>query len=194
MRLAGWTPKAAGWFVRDVSPDCQAVAATSVATEHSAPGEGMGTVHIGTRLHSVERTVSRLLGSKDEGYKTRTASTPVGYATAERRWREWPISPAEVGGSAAEITDVVASDGWRHVCALAENHELAIEAVHDSPAIAQATGFARLVVLVALVRGGEAALEAVASRLEEVVDRSDPAADDLRRAGHALSQWISGRT
>ena len=118
MREAGWTPRAAGWFVRSVTPECLAVVATSVATKRALVGEGAATAHVGLRVEPVEQTVHRLLAVKDEGYRSRTATTPLGYATRQNRWLEWPVTETHVEQVAGAMAALIADDGWQYVTAV----------------------------------------------------------------------------
>lgn len=190
MLRAGWTPKSAGWFVRPASGDTLAVVASSVATAHARPGEGLGTVHLGIRIDSVERTVARLLDMKDDGYRSRTATVPIGHATSKNRWREWQVSASEVDTVAREIAQLVAEEGWPYLCALVDDADALLGAVHRSPSIAQSAGFARVVVLLGSLGRKREAQGFIESRVDEVASRSDPAAQDLRRAAESLRSWL----
>jgi hypothetical protein len=192
MSAAGWTPKAAGWFVRPVTSDVVAVASTSVATAHAHPGEGQATVHVGLRVEPVEQAVSSLLGDNDGGYKSRTVTTPLGYVTPEKRWREWQVSVRETDAVATEMASLLATDGWAYISALAADSGALLAATRDSPAMSQSVGLARLVVLLHRFGRSDEARRTVWERQEQLTSRSDAAANDQRETATSLLAWLDG--
>lgn len=186
MRDAGWTPKAAGWFVRSVSQDCVAVVAVSVATKHALTGEGQATAHIGLRVEPVEQTVHRLLGVKDEGYRSRTATTPLGYATAQNRWLEWPVVEAQVEQVAGAMAAVITGDGWQYVRSLADDADSLLAATRASAASGTSIGLGRMVVLLGGLGRDDEARRVLEQGQQQAEGRSDAAAQDVRRVADVL--------
>ena len=191
MRDVGWTPRAAGWFTREVGPEHLAVLATSVATAHASPGEGQATGHLGLRVEQVEQTVSHLLARKDEGYKARTTTTPLGYVSTQHRWLEWAITGPSVERIAQEVAQLVATEGWAFVSALANDPDAMVNAVKAAPSFGQASGFARAVVLLAHLGRDDEAQQVIEDRRRQCEGRTDPAASDTRRACDVLFGWLA---
>lgn len=181
---------AAGWFVKTITSDYLAVVATSVATKHAATGEGQATAHLGLRVESVEQTVSQLLGLKYEGYRSRTATTPLGHATGQNRWLEWPISQAEVEQVASAVAALIADKGWQYLGRLADDADFLLAAIKASASFDQSIGFARTVVLLGRLGRRDEARRVIEERQQQVEGRSDAAAQDAQRAADVLLPWL----
>jgi len=91
LQAIGWTPRAAGWFTKDVRSGFQGVLALGSAAEHSSTGTARIMLHVGIRDEQTEQLVSRLTDEPDGGYRQRTATTGIGYLLPGTSWREWEI-------------------------------------------------------------------------------------------------------
>src|SRR5688500_15002575 len=80
----GWASRARGWFTKALNPDAVGVLALDAATRSGAAGSALVTLNVGIRLESVELVVKQLVGAGGSGYRTRTATSPLGYLTPRR--------------------------------------------------------------------------------------------------------------
>ncbi len=190
MLQAGWQARAAGWFTMPVAPGALGVITLSTATSHSAAGTGRSTAHVGLRINTVETLVCELTGKKDEGYRDRTATTSLGYLMPDKRWREWDVSGATATVVAQTMSEAVERFAVGHLTWLAKDVDALADAVRASAAWGQATGWARLVVLLATAGRVEQASTVLKERLREVTGRTDGAADDVRQVAERLSVWL----
>lgn len=115
MRRRGWTPRASGWFTRPISATQVGVVAVGAATEHSQPGAALATIYVHLRDQVIEIEVAQLTGSKDDGYRSTTAVTSLGYLMPEKRWREWTVSESNAEELAVDWAAAVETFALPHL-------------------------------------------------------------------------------
>lgn len=94
LREHGWAPRASGWFTHPVTSGVLGVVALGVAPKHAGPGTETATIYVHLRDERLEAAVADLTGAADQGYKTTTTTTSIGYLMPAARWHEWYVGPA----------------------------------------------------------------------------------------------------
>ena len=188
MSQVGWTPRAAGWYTRSVAAGAFGVLAVGVASEHSAPGEATATIYVHFRDEQLELAVADVAGSREQGYKTTTATTSIGYLMPAARWCEWNVSAENVDAIAAEMADAVRTYAEPHLRALVADPQLLLAAIASSPSYATSTGLARAVLLMRRTGRSLEASELLGRRASGLATRSDAAAEMERHTIAALGR------
>jgi len=181
MQKQGWSPRAAGWFTRTLSAGTSGVLAIGVASKHSAPGTATATLHVHLRDEQLEADVAELTGVRDQGYKTTTATTSIGYLLPAARWFEWDVHPTNADAVAAEMVAAAHTYAEPHLRALAADPRALLAAIASSPSYTDATGFARVVVLMRRTGLESEASQLFERRMAGLAGRTDVAAEMERR-------------
>jgi hypothetical protein len=190
LSAGGWTPRAAGWFTLALDLSKLAVVSVATASEHAPPASATATLHVHLRDDEVERLVSQLCGSRDDGYRTTTTTTSIGYLMPVQAWKEWDVIAGSAERVAAEMAAAVREHAEPYVRRLASDASATLEAVKASPAYPTAVGLGRAVVI--LRRAGEAAAarSLIEERLGALGARSDAAAVHEHGRADALRAWL----
>ena len=182
----GWTPRAAGCFTRLVAPGALGVLAVGVASEHSAPGSARATLHVHLRDEQLEADVAHLTGGRDQGYRTPTATTSIGYLMPAARWHEWNVGPDSADAVASEMAEAADAYSEPHLRALVADPLALLAARASSASFASPIGRARAVLLLRRTGQGLEAAEFLERRVSELAARSGAAAEMERRVIAAL--------
>lgn len=144
---------------------------------------------VGVRHQEVERIVSELRGEKFHRFVPPTVSQPIGYVMPEQRYVAWLFERASIVVRADDLASAV------------EAHALPVlRPLVDLAAVLRAAderwGFAHQLVyrrpVIRWLLGDEAeALAALDAALDDLGDRSDAAAVELRSFGSAFRAWAS---
>jgi hypothetical protein len=192
MQDAGWTPRAAGWFTRAITPGYTGVLAASAASEHAPTGTAYVTLFVGLRREDVEpvvRELCRIPGS-DGGYRSRTVITSIGYLMPEPTWRTWFVAPDTADAVAAELTDLVARHAQPYLDRLAADPEQLVEAVRATRHWSSASGPCTLAVCLARAGRPEEGWAFVQERRALLGSRTDVAGGQLRDMAGRLRNWL----
>jgi hypothetical protein len=194
MQAIGWTPRASGWFTRPVTARCTGVVAVSTAAEHAPAGTADATLHVHLRREDVESVVTALFEGlpSDGGYRSTTATTSIGALLPGAGWRTWRIARETVASTATELATAVRDHADPWLAELSAQPGSLLAAVRLSPATGSALGPSRSAVLLTLEGRPEEASSVLAEACRGLGDRTDPAADQLRRTAERLQHWISG--
>jgi hypothetical protein len=139
---------------------------------------------------NVEREVATLCGVQDQGYRSTTATTSIGYLMPNRQWREWPATPALVDEVAVEMAEATRDYASPYLTRLATDSRLLLDAIEASPAYSTALGLCRVVVLLARMGELDEAETFLAARSTDLVLRADAAAQRKRVVADALWSWL----
>jgi hypothetical protein len=191
MEQGGWRPRAAGWFTLLVSDGYIGVMAIGTASKHSARGEAEVTAYVGLRDDAIEQAVCQLCGMKDDGYKQRTAVTPIGYVMPGRRWREWRVTPVTAATVARELAEAVSTCAVPYLRELAGNPAMLIEEAWRSAGMSQAPGRCRVAVLLARTGQVDEALAFAAESRGRAGDLDAAWAAAERSWTAAFTRWIA---
>jgi len=132
--------------------------------------------------------VADVAGSREQGYKTTTATTSIGYLMPAARWCEWNVSAENVDAIAAEMADAVRTYAEPHLRALVADPQLLLAAIASSPSYATSTGLARAVLLMRRTGRSLEASELLGRRASGLATRSDAAAEMERHTIAALGR------
>jgi len=191
MRERGWTPRASGWFTRATGPGALWVVAVGVASKCAAPGTAMATAHVHFRDAELEAQVAGLCGWQDQGYRTTTGTTSIGYLMPDACWHEWHVEPDTADAVAHDVAQAVQTYAEPYLRELAEDPRCLLASIVASPSYLIAHGLARAVVL--LGREGQLgeASEFLGQRLAALASRTDAAAAEERRVADLLHGWLA---
>ncbi len=187
----GWTPRASGWFTHPVLPGVLGVVALGVASKHSAPGAATATIHVHIRDERLEAAVADVTGWADQGYKTTTATTSIGYLMPSGRWYEWDVRPDSVDLVANEMALAVKQYAEPHVRKLAVDPDALLVAITASASYSTAHGLVRAVLMLSRTGRRREAGDLLAARMAQLGDRSDAAATEERHVGTTLSEHLN---
>jgi hypothetical protein len=162
----------------------------AAAVEHSATGSAQVTLHVGLRDERVEPVVAEVCGTRDDGYRNRTAITSIGYLMPEPRWREWLVDEHTADAVAEEVAGAVTAYVEPHLRSLAHDPRSMVAAAKGSPAYIQATGKCRVAVLLAQHDGPEAADTYLRGLAAALSDRDSDAALAERQMIEAARRWM----
>ena len=188
----GWRPRAAGWFTTAIAAGRTGVLAVGAAAEHAAPGTAQVTLHVHLRCEDVQPPVRELTGdtTPDGGYRSTTAVTSIGYLMPEPTWRTWSVTPSSAAAVAAELAAATRDAARPWLERLSADPGLLIGAVSASPAMTSAAGPCTVAVLLPRLGRPDEGWAFMAERLARLGDRTDPAADHLRRTADRLRGWL----
>lgn len=129
-------------------------------------------------------------GWADQGYKTTTATTSIGYLTPVGRWLEWDVRPDAADLVAKEMAFAVEQHAEPHVRKLAVDPDALLAAITASASYSTAHGLVRAVLL--LIRTGRhrEADDLLTARMEQRGDRADAAATEERRVSATLRKRL----
>jgi len=182
MRIRGWAPRASGWFTRVVAPGALGVVAVGVASKHARPGTATATIYVHLRDEQLEADVAHLTGRTDEGYRTTTATTSVGYLMPAASWYEWLIEP----DSADDVADRMAEAVQTYA-----DPQALLAAIASSPSSSTLSGLARSALLLRRVGQAQEATELLVRRVSGLADRTDVAATEERRVVATLAELFA---
>jgi len=188
MRIRGWAPRASGWFTRVVAPGALGVVAVGVASKHARPGTATATIYVHLRDEQLEADVAHLTGRTDEGYRTTTATTSVGYLMPAASWYEWLIEPDSADDVADRMAEAVQTYAEPHLRTLAADPQALLAAIASSPSSSTLSGLARSALLLRRVGQAQEATELLVRRVSGLADRTDVAATEERRVGDTLAE------
>ena len=185
---AGWQPRSAGWFTKEVAPEVTAVLAVGAGSRHHHPGHASVTVHVGLREAAIEAIVERVTGAPQPNYQGRTWTTPLGYLLPDPGFLkgERQFNEHNATAQANEIADIIAHYAEPRLRQIAiDAAELALLADQSVSSMGPA-GLCRIASLRARNEGPQAAVQYVTARVAALGDRTDPAADLERDAAPRL--------
>lgn len=191
LQARGWAPRAVGWFTRSVAPGALGVLAVGVASKSSAPGQAAATIYVHLRDEQLEAEVARMTDAPNEGYRTTTGATSIGYLMPASRWHEWHIEPDSAETAAEEMARAVQDYAEPYLRTLTSDPRALLEAVESSPSYSAASGFARAVLLLRRMGSDAEATELVLRRMSGLAARTDPAAVIERRVAEALGEALT---
>jgi len=125
--------------------------------------------------------VANLGGWKDQGYRTTTGTTSIGYLMPVARWHEWHVEPGNADAVADEVAQAVQTYAEPHLRTLAEDPRALLASVVSSPSYSIAPGLARAVLLLRRIGQHTEAAELLGRRLSALGTRTDAAAAEERR-------------
>lgn len=192
MQEHGWSPRAAGWFTRDVDEGYVGVASFAAASKNAAAGTARLVPYIGVRDEQTEAVVARLNARRD-GYRQTTTTINVGYVTPSASWCERLITSDNSVAVASELAAVMTVDGLAHLQEVAADPAALLRAVQRSPAYSTAVGRCRFAVLLARHRGTAHAEAFLHQVVTDVAARDDPAAHADRAMAEATRGWLASR-
>jgi hypothetical protein len=172
----GFRKRAGEVFTVDLADQVLGWLGLNHASRHMRPGEAEVNPVIGVRHQAVERLVAELRGQKFHEYRPPTVSTPIGYVMPERRYAAWVFGPDRGAVSAAELMAAVTDYGLPFMRSL-----VGLPALRES--IEQGLshyGDYRLPVVLAMMGHLGDATAAMARAVDQLGDRRDPAAQQLR--------------
>jgi len=140
---------------------------------------------IGIRCQKLEDIVSALLADSPKQYVPPTVSIPLGYLMPESHYRYWLVQESTVINSVADMAAAVDRYGFpfmKSACDLNKINELL-----ESPRFCDAEhAMYRRPVVKWLVGDREAALQMCASFMQQLDERSDPAARNFTQFARGL--------
>lgn len=185
---AGWRPRSAGWFTKEVAPEVTAVLAVGAGSQHHPPGHATVTVHVGLRDAAIEAIVERVTGAPRPNYQGRTWTTPLGYLLPDPGFLEGEreFDRHNATARANEIAGMITDHAEPRLRQIATDAaELALLADQSVSNMGSA-GLCRIASLRARSEGLPAAVQYVTARVAALGDRTDPAADLERDAALRL--------
>jgi hypothetical protein len=188
----GWKARAKGWFTKPLADGRLGVLALGVAVEHSVPGSASVTVQVGLRDEAVEALVDEIHAVRST-YRQRTAVTGIGYLMPERRWYEWEISEKSAPTDAAQIAVAVHAHAEPALAGWAGDDDQLLQALRHSAAHEGLAGLCREVALLTRLAGRDTAGTFLATALDDLGDRQDPAAHHVRAGATRLQAWLAAR-
>ncbi len=138
-----------------------------------------------------ERLVAELTGTKDDGYRARTATCALGYVTPAQTYQQWLVDEASASDAAEQIATCVLDHGVPHLRRLAGDPGLLLAEARRHPGSRQSVGICRIAVLAALngeVAEAQESIKATHDRLAEIGPGAY--AEDVRPVLAALSKWL----
>jgi hypothetical protein len=175
---AGWNPRAAGWFTKDLGPGVTGVLAVSAASKHHAAGRASVTFMVGLRDEATEEIVEQLSCPWTPRYQGRTVVTPVGYLLPNPDYRhgERDFDEQNASTQADELTHLLVNHAEPRLRQIADDASELTALAERSTSSMGASGLCRIATLLARTKGPKAASEYVAKRLTLLGDRTDRAA------------------
>lgn len=185
---AGWRPRAAGWFTKDVAPEVIGVLAVAAASKHHPPGYASVTVHVGLRDEATEAIVEKVTGTRQVSYQSRTWTTPLGYLLPESAFLEGEreFNEHNATAQAAEMVRVIAEYAEPRLRQIAMDPAEMARLAEQSVSSVGPAGLCRIASLRARSEGLQAAEQYVRDRLAALGGRADPAANLERQAAPGL--------
>lgn len=192
MHAIGWTPRAAGWFTRPITPGHTGVLAVSAGSGHAPPGTSHAQLFVHLRREDVQPVVRKLTEEtyKDAGYRSVTATTSMGYLMPERAWREWLFTEDTVEAVAAELAAATEEYARPYLERLATDQEALLHAVRASPLWITAHGLCQEVVLLVRMQRPQEAWAVFEQRLNAVKDRLGRWPERERGMVDRLRRWL----
>jgi hypothetical protein len=186
----GWAPRAAGWFTAEIADGSLGVISVGIASKHSQPGMALATLYVGLRAEEIEPLVAQLSGAPDDGYRTRTAVTSLGYLEPDHRWHEWAISEGTADSSAAAMAAAVRAHATSWLRRLADDPDALVDAARASAESGQATGICRVAVLLGTSGRVDEARAFLGEHVTALQPRTDVAAESQRASIARASGWL----
>lgn len=171
-------------------PGVLGVVALGVASKHSARGTATATLHVHVRDEHLEAAVADVTGWADQGYKTTTSTTSIGYLMPAGRWHEWDVRPDAADLVANEMALAVKQYAEPHVTKVAADSDALLAAITASASYSTALGLVRAVLLLTRVGRHREAGDLLAARMEQLGDRADAAATEERRVSATLRERL----
>jgi hypothetical protein len=185
----GFEKRTRGLFTIDIAEGVLGRVGLNRATQHRPPGEAEINPVIGVRHQGVERLVAELRGEKFHPYLPSTVSTPLGYLFPEARYRSWVFGRGPIEPIAREMVAAIAEYGLPFMRLTAAMPELC-RRLEEGLGIEHQLAYRRPVAWL-LAGNPRRATDVLADELGQLGDRTDPAAEELRRFGDALRMRLA---
>jgi hypothetical protein len=158
------------------------------ASRHRRPGEAEVNPVVGVRHQAVERLVAELRGEKFHEYQPPTVSTPIGYVMPAHRYMAWVFGAEHGPVPTTELMAAVTHYGLPFMRSLV-GLPAVLEAINQG--LCHYPEYRRPAVLAVMGRHGDATA-AVERAVDELGDRSDAAAQQLRRFAEEFRrrEWL----
>jgi hypothetical protein len=184
----GFRKRAGKIFTIDIVDGVLGWLGLNTATEHRRVGKFEVNPVVGVRYEKIERLVTELRGEKFHAYAPPTLSTPLGYLLPECRFRTWVFGPGHTSEAAVEIIGAISNYGLPFMRLMSQLSELCRELDKDR-GHAHQFDYRRPVAWMLAGRPARAR-QAIDESLSRLGDRSDPAAQELRRFCDALAHRL----
>jgi hypothetical protein len=170
---AGWRPRAAGWFTKEMRPRVTAVIAVYTSVEHFAAGSAGVTFQVGLRVEDVEEIVEQVTGPWKPRYAGRTWVKPLGYLLENPGYNEGSrtFDPAKAGARAEELVRMLRDQAEPRLREMDDSETVAL--AKRSPSEMGASGLCRIALLVTRALGPDAGRDYVLERVSSLGVRTE---------------------